>query len=76
MVFSYINNPRKENGDFGDFCCSVCDNYSSAYLKIGSGTPDKHEIVIVCKGCLLRWVGQIDKIILDDAVRKGIERRR
>lgn len=74
MVIGYVNNPRKSNGDFGDFCCTMCDNYSSAYLKVSAGTSEKHETVLICKGCLLRWVGHIDKIILNDVVQKGIER--
>lgn len=61
-----INNPRKENGDFGPIKCQVCENYSSAYVELKDNT-----YTIVCKGCLLNWVDLINKTILNDCIEKG-----
>jgi hypothetical protein len=63
MRFEAINNPRKDNGDFGDASCHICKTYSGAYIKINDS--------IICKGCLLAFVDVIDKTILNYTVRKG-----
>ena len=67
MIIQAINNPRKENGDFGDISCDICKNYSSAYISLDG--------LVICGGCLDRWIDLINKTILDDAVRKGKAKR-
>lgn len=74
MLIESINNPRKDNGDFGDVSCDNCGSYSSAYVSLSTAMPHRtYEIhrTVVCKGCLLRWVAQIDKTILQGVVEKG-----
>jgi len=63
MDVKTINNPRKSNGDFGDFCCEVCGNYTGAYIVFKETN--------ICQSCLLRWVDSIRNTILQDAVDKG-----
>lgn len=63
MMIELINNPRKENGDFGDLCCGICGKYSGAYIKLSR--------YIICGGCLDLWKNLINKTILNDAVEKG-----
>ena len=78
MLIKAINNPRKPDGNFGDVCCDVCRNYSSAYVELNTSVYHRayetHRTVL-CKGCLLDWVGLIDKTILNDVVEKGRRRR-
>jgi len=78
MNVETVNNPRKKNGDFGDIYCDVCGNNSSAYIKLSTSMPHRPyeaHVTIVCKGCLFKWDRLINKTILDDVVKKGIERR-
>lgn len=63
MIIKAVNNPRRENGDFGDINCDICKAYSSAYISLNG--------LIICGGCLTSWLDLIHKTILDDAVRKG-----
>jgi len=74
MLIELLNNPRKENGDFGDGSCDVCCNYSSAYVALQTSvfhrSYEAHRTV-VCKSCLLKWVSEIDETILQDVVEKG-----
>ena len=74
MLVEKINNPRKPNGDFGDASCDVCGGFSGAYVALQTTMfhrqYESHRTV-VCKGCLLNWVGQINETILGDAVEKG-----
>lgn len=55
-----IKNPRKENGDLGDVKCDYCGKQSGAYalMECFDSSP------IICKGCLLDAVKEIDKTIL------------
>jgi hypothetical protein len=77
MIVEFINNPRKENGDFGPVSCDLCGCYTSAYVEFLVSCPnDELDDTVVCKGCLLAWVEQIDKIVLDDVIKKGRLRRR
>jgi hypothetical protein len=62
-----INNPRKENGDFGDYRCSRGCPPTGAYVKLAMWKKN----IILCKGCLLEGIDLINKTILDDAVTKG-----
>ncbi len=78
MNVETINNPRKSNGDFGDVSCDVCGNFSSAYVALSTAVfhrPYEIHKTVVCKGCLYKWDSLINKTILDDVVKKGIERR-
>lgn len=75
-----VNNPRKEDGSFGDISCSICGWFSGAYIKIT--TVDEKDVdlnrktstihtIIVCGNCIEGWVSEIHKTILEDALRKG-----
>lgn len=66
MVVTVVNNPRKENGDFGDVCCDMCGSYTGAYVRLLSVT-----IRTICKGCLIKWISLIDNCVLNDAIEKG-----
>ena len=67
MKFEGINNPRKEDGDFGDYRCSRGCPPTGAYVKLGERWND----ILLCKGCLLEGIDLINKTILNDAVTKG-----
>ena len=71
MEFTEINNPRKEDGDFGDHSCNKCNGKSPAYLKIDFNYVNLS--IKLCKGCLLEGVDIIDETILLDCIRKGVK---
>ena len=61
IEFEILDNPRKENGDLGDYKCDICGEKSSTYVKI----IINRNTAFFCKGCLLNSVSMIDKAILD-----------
>ena len=57
-----INNPRTPEGGWKDETgCEICGEVSSAYV----GIQEKSNMaIVICKGCLLKGIGMIDKKIL------------
>jgi hypothetical protein len=53
-----VSNPRKNNGDLGDFDCNVCGEISGAYIIVNTN-------IRICKGCLYDGIDRINETILD-----------
>lgn len=67
IEFEGINNPRKEDGGFGEYRCSRGCPPTGAYLKLKMWKKN----IILCKGCLLEGIDLINKTILNDVRVKG-----
>lgn len=60
-----IKNPRKKNGDLGDLKCDYCGCQTGAYLLMDCFNQSP----MICKGCLLDGVDEINKTILSGLKR-------
>lgn len=72
---SAMSNPRKGNGDLGNFYCANCGSSSGAYIQLKEKeTYGQEEFYrdkgLICKNCLLVWVEMINKSILEQCKPK------
>lgn len=57
MIWKTIKNPRKENGDLGDYHCTFCKANTGAFVVWDIDT-------FICGGCLQDGIDAINKEIL------------